>query len=141
MDAYVHHAARSGSERPGEGPSDRLSDSVTTRCIRRRTAHQECMMSTRLPEPRLTKILRLEETLGEVLDVGDVARGRRRIIPWTGGTFAGPELNGTVRPGASADWQIVLSDGSALGDIRFTLQTDHGELLYVRSYGVRHGSA
>jgi len=99
------------------------------------------MTSTRLPEPRLTKILRLEATLGEVLDVGDVARGRRRIIPWTGGTFVGPELNGTVLPGASADWQIVLSDGSTLGDIRFTLQTDHGELLYVCSLGVRHGSA
>lgn len=28
-----------------------------------------------------------------------------------------------------ADWH----DGIALGDIRFTLQTDHGELMYVRS--------
>ena len=55
--------------------------------------------------------------------------------------FSGPELNGTLLPGASADWQIVLPDGSALGDIRFTLQTDHGDLLYVRSQGVRHGPA
>src|SRR5260221_1335399 len=70
-----------------------------------------------------------------------VAQGRRRIVPLTGGTFAGPELNGTLLPGASADWQIVLPDGTALGDVRFTLQTDHGELLYVRSQGVRHGSA
>jgi hypothetical protein len=99
------------------------------------------MMSKRLPEPRLTKILRLEASLGEALDVGNVAQGRRRIVPLTGGTFAGPELNGTLLPGASADWQIVLPDGSALGDIRFTLQTDHGDLLYVRSQGVRHGSA
>jgi Protein of unknown function (DUF3237) len=98
-------------------------------------------MSKRLPEPCLTKILRLEATLGEALDVGNVAQGRRRIVPLTGGTFAGPELNGTLLPGASADWQIVLPDGSALGDIRFTLQTDHGDLLYVRSHGVRHGSA
>jgi len=98
-------------------------------------------MSTPLPEPRLTKILRVEVKLGEALEVGNVAQGRRRIVPWTGGTFAGPELNGTVLPGASADWQIVLSDGSALGDIRFTLQTDHGDLLYVRSHGVRHGRA
>jgi hypothetical protein len=98
-------------------------------------------MSKRLPEPRLTKILRLEASLGEALDVGNVAQGRRRIVPLTGGTFAGPELNGTLLPGASADWQILLPDGSALGDIRFTLQTDHGVLLYVRSQGVRHGSA
>jgi len=98
-------------------------------------------MSKQLPEPRLTKIFRLEVTLGEVIEVGKVAEGRRRIVPAIGGTFAGPELNGTLLPGASADWQIVLPDGSALGDIRFTLKTDHGDLLYVRSYGVRHGSA
>ena len=98
-------------------------------------------MSKRLPEPRLTKILRLEASLGEALDVGDVAEGRRRIVPLTGGTFAGPELNGTLLPGSSADWQIVLPDGTALGDIRYTLQTDHGDLLYVRSHGVRHGPA
>ena len=44
-------------------------------------------------------------------------------------------------PGASADWQIVLPDGTALGDIRYTLQADRGDLLYVRSQSVRHGSA
>jgi Protein of unknown function (DUF3237) len=97
-------------------------------------------MSMRLPEPRLTKIFRLEATLGDVLDLGTVAQGRRRIVPQTGGTFAGPQLNGILVPGVSADWQIVLPDGTALGDIRYTLQTDHGDLLYVRSRGVRHGS-
>jgi hypothetical protein len=99
------------------------------------------MMSNGLPEPRLTRIFRLEANLGEALDVGNVAQGRRRIVPLTGGTFAGRELNGTLVPGASADWQIVLPDGTALGDIRYTLQTDHGDLLYVRSQGVRHASA
>jgi len=36
---------------------------------------------------------------------------------------------------------VVLPDGTALGDIRYTLQTDRGELLYVQSWGIRHGSA
>src|ERR1700682_5444497 len=103
----------------------------------RSSADQERMMSLRLPEPRLTKIFRLEASLGEALDLGYVAQGRRRIVPLTGGTFAGPELNGTLIPGANADWQIVLPDGTALGDIRCTLQTDRGDLLYVRSQGVR----
>jgi len=98
-------------------------------------------MSIRLPEPRLTQVLRLEASLGEALELGNVARGRRRIVPLTGGTFAGPELNGILLPGASADWQIILPDGTALGDIRYTLQTDEGDALYVRSKGVRHGSA
>jgi muconolactone delta-isomerase len=95
----------------------------------------------RLPDPRLTVVFRLEATLGEPLDLGDTARGNRRIVPLTGGTFAGPGLNGKLLPGASADWQIVLPDGTAVGDIRYTLQTDDDALLYVRSRGVRHGSA
>src|SRR5213078_2744076 len=74
------------------------------------------------------------------LDVGEVSQGRRRIVPLTGGAFTGPELNGKLLPGASADWQIVLRDGTALGDIRYTLQTDDGALFYVQSQGVRHGS-
>ncbi|HEX9482812.1 MAG TPA: DUF3237 domain-containing protein [Solirubrobacteraceae bacterium] len=99
------------------------------------------MSSDQLPEPRLTFVYRLEATLGQPLDLGDVAQGHRRIVPQTGGTFTGPELSGKLLPGASADWQIVLPDGTALGDIRYTLQTDAGELLYVQSRGVRHGSA
>ena len=94
-----------------------------------------------LPEPRLTRVYRLEAVLGDPLDVGEVGQGRRRIVPLTGGAFTGPELNGKLLPGASADWQIVRPDGTALGDIRYTLQTDGGALLYVQSRGVRHGSA
>jgi hypothetical protein len=99
------------------------------------------MSSDQLPEPRLTRVYRLEATLGQPLDLGDVAQGHRRIVPQTGGTFTGPDLNGKLLPGASADWQIVLPDGTALGDIRYVLETDASELLYVQSRGVRHGSA
>jgi hypothetical protein len=101
------------------------------------------MRTTRsqLPDPRVTPVYRLDATVGPPLDLGDTAYGHRRIVPLTGGTFAGPELNGTVVPGASADWQSVLPDGTALGDIRYTLQTDGGHLLYVQSRSVRHGRA
>jgi hypothetical protein len=95
----------------------------------------------RLPEPRLTSVYRLEATVGAPLDVGETPQGHRRIVPLTGGTFAGADLRGTLVPGASADWQTVLPDGTALGDIRYTLETDSGDLLYVRPRGVRHGSA
>jgi len=97
-------------------------------------------LTIKLPEPQLTLIYRLEATLGEPVDVGNVSFGRRRIVPLTGGTFSGLELNGTLVPGVSADWQIVLLDGTSLGDIRYTLETDGGALLYVQSRGVRHGS-
>ncbi|HKO27268.1 MAG TPA: muconolactone Delta-isomerase family protein [Solirubrobacteraceae bacterium] len=94
----------------------------------------------RLPDPGLTPVYRLEATVGEPIDLGDTDHGRRRIIPLTGGSVIGPTINGELLPGASADWQTVLSDGTALGDIRYTLQTEGGDVLYVRSQSVRHGS-
>jgi muconolactone delta-isomerase len=94
-----------------------------------------------LPVPRLSPIYRLEAALGEPLDLGDTSQGRRRVVALTDGTFTGPELNGRLVPGASADWQILLADGTALADLRYTLQTDGGDLLYVQARGVRHGSA
>ena len=94
-----------------------------------------------LPEPQLSQVYRLEATLGDPYDIGDVGgQGHRLIVPLTGGTFTGPGLNGKVLAGVSADWQIVLPDGTVLGDIRYTLQTDDGALVYVQSRGVRDGS-
>jgi hypothetical protein len=95
----------------------------------------------KLPDPRLALVYRLEATVGPPQDLGTIAQGHRRSVPLTGGTFTGPDITGTLLPGASADWQVVLADGTALGDIRYTLQTDAGELLYVQSHSVRHGSA
>jgi Protein of unknown function (DUF3237) len=94
----------------------------------------------KLPDPKLARVYRLEAALGQPLDLGETAQGRRRIVPLTSGSFTGPALTGVLVPGASADWQTVLPDGTALGDIRYTLQTDGGDLLYVRSRSVRHGS-
>jgi muconolactone delta-isomerase len=97
--------------------------------------------SFQLPDPRLTSVYRLEATLGDPADLGDTGRGHRRIVPLTGGTFTGPTINGKLLPGASADWQTILPDGTAIGDIRYTLQTEGGDVLYVQSRSVRHGSA
>jgi hypothetical protein len=97
-------------------------------------------VNSHLPDPCLHLVYRLEATVGDPQDVGQISAGHRRIVPLTGGTFNGPELRGTLLPGASADWQTVLPDGTALGDVRYTLETEHGDLLYVQSQRVRHGS-
>jgi hypothetical protein len=106
----------------------------------RALCHSTTVSSEHLPDPNLTRVYRLEATLGQPLDLGDGQQGHRRIVPLTGGTFAGPELRGKLLPGASADWQTVLPDGTVLGDIRYVLQTDGGDLLYVQSHSIRHGS-
>ena len=53
-----------------------------------------------------------------------IARGR--IVALTGGTLIGPAISGTLVPDADANSETVLPDGTALGDIRYTLQTDRG---------------
>jgi hypothetical protein len=98
------------------------------------------VVNVRLPDPRLNLIYRSEAAVGDPHNLGEISAGHRRIVPLTGGTFSGPELRGTLLPGASADWQIILTDGTALGDVRYTLETERGDLLYVQSRGVRHGS-
>jgi hypothetical protein len=95
---------------------------------------------TQLPAPRFTPVFRLVATLGEPLDVGGTQSGRRRVVALTDGTFEGPEISGRLVPGASADWQLVLEDGTAVADLRYTLETETGALLYVQGQGVRHGS-
>jgi hypothetical protein len=94
---------------------------------------------SRLPTPQLSLVYRLEANLGEPLAFGVTEGAERRIVPQTGGTFTGPELSGKLLPGASADWQRVLADGTALVDVRYTLERSDGALLFVRSHGVRHG--
>jgi len=95
--------------------------------------------SNRLLDPELSLVYRLDADLAPPLELGEIPPGRRRIVPLTGGTFTGPVLKGVLLPGASADWQTVLPDGTALGDIRYTLQTDNGDLLTVQSRSIRHG--
>jgi hypothetical protein len=93
---------------------------------------------TPLPSPELRLVYRLDAQLDAPLDLGDTPQGRRRIIAFTGGRAEGPELRAELVPGG-ADWQVVRPSGSAVADIRYTLRTDRGALLYVQSQGVRHG--
>jgi hypothetical protein len=86
----------------------------------------------------LKPLLRAEITLAAAQELGETPRGRRRIIPITGGKFSGEKLSGRVLPGG-ADWQIVRADGVAELEARYTLETADRALIYVRNRGYRHG--
>jgi hypothetical protein len=73
--------------------------------------------------------------LGRTSDLGD-----RRIIPITGGRFSGPLLKGEILNNG-ADWQVVTGDGGTIVDTRYLLRMDDGSLVYLRTYGFRHGPA
>jgi hypothetical protein len=81
--------------------------------------------------------MELRVGVGPPVELGEVPRGRRRIIPILGGSFDGPEVRGTVLPGG-ADWQIVRADGLSELDTRYLLRTDADELVYIQNAGMRH---
>jgi Protein of unknown function (DUF3237) len=72
--------------------------------------------------------------------LGAVPHGARVIAPIAGGTFDGPRLRGKVLPGGG-DWTLLRSDGVLELDLRITLETDDGALIYMTSFGFRHGPA
>ena len=60
--------------------------------------------------------------------------GPTSIAPVTGGTFGGPAIEGTVHPGG-ADWITQVAGHSSL-DVRITLETDDGALIYMSYTGI-----
>ena len=95
-----------------------------------------------LPRPRLEYMARFTvDLIAPVWELGPTSDlGRRRIIPITGGSFAGPLLNGEILKNG-ADWQIVTADGTAIIDTRYLLKLDDGSLAYLQTRGYRHGPA
>ncbi len=98
------------------------------------------MANTQSVAPRLEFIFGAHVTVGPAQDLGVFNKGRRRVVPITGGDFSGPDLRGTVLPGG-ADWQLVRSDGVAELEARYTLRTDDGSSIYVHNHALRHGPA
>lgn len=88
--------------------------------------------------PELEFAFETTAEVGPLIDLGETARGHRRIVPILGGTFEGPGLKGTVAPGA--DWQIVRPDGVLELEASYALQTDDGALISIVNRGMRVAS-
>ena len=97
-------------------------------------------MPPSLPQPALEFAFEAHIELGAPMELGSVPYGHRRIIPIVGGTFEGPRVKGRVL-NHGADWQIVRTDGFAVIDTRYAIETDQGSLIYVVNLGMRHGPA
>lgn len=82
------------------------------------------------PPLRAEHVFDEKVTIGELLNIGKSKYGERRLIPITGGTFKGANIEGVVVPGG-ADWQLTRPDGDTELNARYTLRTSDGFLIQV----------
>ena len=75
--------------------------------------------------------------LEEPQEVGATPHGNRRIYYVKSGTVEGPKLKGEVLPGGG-DWLLLRPDGAGELDVRGTLRTDDGHLIYSYYRGILH---
>jgi hypothetical protein len=80
--------------------------------------------------PRAEFVYEAIVDVADMVNMGTGPLGERRIVPITGGEFAGPGLKGTVLPGG-ADRQLVRQDGARLLDAVYELKTDDGSVITV----------
>lgn len=67
--------------------------------------------------------------------IGATAEGLRVFFPVEDGELTGPRVRGRVLKGGG-DWLVIRKDGVQLIDVRATVQTDDGALIYATYTGV-----
>ncbi|KAL1597001.1 hypothetical protein SLS60_008583 [Paraconiothyrium brasiliense] len=84
--------------------------------------------------PGLEFLYSLNCTLGEIFTTGVGPYGEVRVIPITGGYFEGPKIKGEVL-NLGADWNYLDNHGTTHPDTRYSLRTDDGENIYIKTAG------
>lgn len=67
--------------------------------------------------------------------IGPVPEGIRAIAYVAQGTLSGDKINGILRSGGG-DWITIRPDGVAITDVRGTIETRDGALIYLSYTGV-----
>ena len=93
-----------------------------------------------MPELRSELLYRMTLEVAAPFDIGQGPRGQRMVIPFKGGSFAGPKLRGEVLV-TGGDWLLHRPDGAFELDVRRTLRTDDGHHIYAAYRGILTGSA
>ncbi len=84
---------------------------------------------------KLEPLMTFRAELRPPVDVGSTPHGRRMIFEVIGGSFEGPRLRGKALTGGG-DWMLLDAEGVGRLDVRGTLETDDGAMIYVQYYGV-----
>jgi hypothetical protein len=85
--------------------------------------------------PRTEFLMQLRAELEDPQIVGETPVGGRRVFYVKSGTFAGPQVRGEVLPGGG-DWVVVRRDGVSQLDVRITLRSEDGSLIFVSYRGL-----
>lgn len=92
-----------------------------------------------VPTPGLEFVFEARVAVGEALALGEGPLGKRRLVPITGGEFAGPRIRGRVLPGG-ADRQVLRADGARCLEALYELVTDDGAVLTLLNRVLVHES-
>jgi hypothetical protein len=80
-------------------------------------------------------LMQMSAELEDSQQLGETPVGGRRIVYVKRGEFSGPDLKGQVLPGGG-DWVLMRRDGVSELDVRITLRTDDGALIFVSYRGI-----
>lgn len=72
--------------------------------------------------------------------VGPVLKGTRLIFPFRDGFAKGDKVNGKILE-CGGDWGLVVDSTTFKVDVRATIQTDDGALIYLTYTGYNHANA
>ena len=86
-------------------------------------------------DPHLEHLYDMHVDLEAPQVIGAAPAGHRQIFIVTGGTLEGPRIKGTVLPGGG-DWALMRTDGAVQLDVRATMRTDDGALVYAAYTGL-----
>lgn len=94
---------------------------------------------TTFPEPAMEFAFEARVSVSDGWHVGRGADEKLHFTPITGGTVAGPRLNGVVLPGGG-DWSVQRGDTTQL-EARYLLQADDGSVIDVLNRGYYRADA
>jgi len=86
------------------------------------------------PSMELVHLCTVELDLEAPTVIGPGPSGERIIVDITGMRFSGKRLNATLKGRAAADWLTVVGSTATI-DVRATIETHDGALIYVQYQG------
>jgi hypothetical protein len=88
-----------------------------------------------MDEPRFEHLYDMKVDLEPPQMIGVTPQGNRQIFYVRSGTFEGPRLKGDLLPGGG-DWFLLRPDNVGELDVRATLKTHDGALIYASYRGI-----